>query len=66
MSNEMTSEQFALFLMEACKQPDIQNMMKDITTPHRAELADIISAEIHRQMMSMKNLLDKKTMKLKN
>ena len=65
MSNEMTSEQFALFLMEACKQLDIQNMMKDITTPNRVELADIISAEVHRQMMPMKELLDKK-MKLKD
>ena len=65
MSNEMTSEQFALFLMEACKQPDIQNMMKDITTPNRAELADIISAEVHRQMMPMKELLDKKDNQIK-
>ena len=65
MSNEMTSEQFALFLMEACKQPDIQNMMKDITTPNPAELADIISAEVHRQMMPMKELLDKKDNEIK-
>ena len=60
MSNEMTSEQFALFLVEACKQPDIKNMIKIITTPNHTELADIISAEDHRQMMPMKDLLDKR------
>ena len=41
-------------------------MMKDITAPNRAELANIISAEVHKQMMPMKDLLDKKTMKSKN
>ena len=60
MSNEMNTEQFALFLVEACKQPDIKNIIKDITTPNHAELADTISAEVHRQMMPMKDLLDKK------
>ena len=60
MSNEMSAEQFALFLIEACKQTDIQKIMKDITTPNRHELADIISAEVHRQIMPMKELLNKK------
>ena len=55
----MTTEQFAQFLAEACKQPNIKNMINDIT-PNHAGLADIISAEVHRQIMPMKNLLDKK------
>ena len=50
-----TTEQFALFLVEACTQPD---MIKDITTPNHAELADVISAEVRREMMPTKDLLD--------
>ena len=42
MSNQMSADQFALFLIEACKQTDIQKIIKDITTPNRHELADIM------------------------
>ena len=34
MCDQMTSEQFALFLIEACKSPDIQSMLKDIVVPN--------------------------------
>ena len=57
MSCEVAAEQFALYMTEAYTQPDIPNCIKDLTTSNHNELVNIISAEVHCQMMSMKELL---------
>ena len=54
MCDQMTSEQFALFLIEACKSPDIQSMLKDIVVPNLDAFKDMVSAEVHRQMQPLK------------
>ena len=55
---EMTSEQFALFLVEACKQPDIRKMISDIVSPKDQEFADTVSAEVHRQITPLRKQMD--------
>ena len=60
MCDQMTSEQFALFLIEACKSPDIQSMIKDIVAPKLDDFKDLISAEVHRQMLPLKQQLQQK------
>ena len=57
---QMTWEQFALFLVEACKQPDIRKMISDIVSPRDQEFADAVSAEVHRQMTPLRKQLDEK------
>ena len=54
---EMTPEQFALFLVEACKQPDIRTIW-DIVSPKDQEFADAVSAEVHRQITPLRKQLD--------
>ena len=61
---QMTSEQFALFLVEACKQPDIRKMISDILSPRDQECADDVSAEVHRQMTPLRKQLDEKNAEL--
>ena len=61
---QMTSEQFALFLVEACKQPDIRKMISDIVSPRDQEFADAVSAEVYRQMTPLKKQLDEKNAEL--
>ena len=60
MCDQMTSEQFALFLIEACKSPDIQSMLKDIVVPNLDAFKDMVSAEVHRQMLPLKQQLQQK------
>ena len=60
MCDQMTSEQFALFLIEACKSPDIQSMIKDIVAPKLDDFKDLVSAEVHRQMLPLKQQLQQK------
>ena len=55
---EMTSEQFALFLVEACKQPDIRQMISNIVSPKDQEFADAVSVEVHRQVTPLRKQLD--------
>ena len=55
---EMTSEQFALFLVGACKQPDIRQMISNIVSPKDQEFADAVSAEVHRQVTPLRKQLD--------
>ena len=45
---EMTSDQFALMLVEACKLPDIQALIKNIVTSDKELYVDLLSAEVHR------------------
>ena len=61
---QMTSEQFALFLVEACKQPDIGKVISDIVSPRDQEFADAVSAEVHRQMTPLRKQLDEKNAEL--
>ena len=61
---EMTSEQFALFLVKACKQPDIRKMIADIASPKDEQFSDAVSAEVHRQMPPLKNQLSGKDAEL--
>ena len=61
---EMTSEQFALFLVEACKQPDIRKMIADIASPKDEQFSDDASAEVHRQMKPLRNQLSEKDAEL--
>ena len=42
MCDQMTSEQFALFLIEACKIPDIQSMLKDIVVPYLDDFKEMV------------------------
>ena len=60
MCDQMTSEQFALFLIEACKSPYIQSMLKDIVVPNLDAFKDMVSAEVHRQMLPLKQQLQQK------
>ena len=46
---EMTSDQFALMLVEACKLPDIQALIKNIVSSDKELYIDLLSAEVHRQ-----------------
>ena len=57
MCDQMTSEQFALFLIEACKSPDIQSVLKDIVVPNLDDFKYKVSAEVHRQMLPLKQQL---------
>ena len=50
---ELSSDQFALFLVEACKQPDIQQLLKNIVICDKELFADVISAEVYRQMQPL-------------
>ena len=61
---QMTSEQFALFLVEACKQPCIRKMISDIVSPRDQEFADAVPAEVHRQMTPLRKQLDEKNAEL--
>ena len=61
---EMTSEQFALFLVEACNQPDIRKMIADIASPKLEQFSDAVSAEVHRQITPLKNQLSEKDAEL--
>ena len=56
----MTSDQFALFLIEACKSPDIKKMIKDFVAPKHDDFMDIVSAEVHRQMLPLRQQLQEK------
>ena len=60
MCEQLTSEQFGLFLIEACKSPDIQTMMKNIVTPNGDYFKDLVSAEVHRQIQPLKHQLQQK------
>ena len=61
---EMTSEQFALFLVEACKQPDIRQMIAEIASPKNEQFSDAVSVEVHRQMAPLKQQLSEKDAEL--
>ena len=60
MTEPMTSDQFALFLIEACKSLDIKKMIKDIVAPKHDDFMDIVSAEVHRQMLPFRQQLQEK------
>ena len=61
---EMTSEQFALFLVEACKQPDIRQMIAEIASPKNEQFSDAVSVEVHRQIAPLKQQLSEKDAEL--
>ena len=42
MYDQMTSEQFALFLIEACKISNIQSMHQDIVVPYLDDFKDMV------------------------
>ena len=50
MTEQMTWDQFALFLIETCKSPDIIKMIKDTVAPKHNDFMGIVPAEVHRQM----------------
>ena len=55
--------------LEACKQPDIRQMISNIVSPKDQEFADAVSAEVHRQMTPLRKQLDEtnaELQKLKN
>ena len=56
----MTSEQFTLFLVEACKQPDIRQMIAEIASPKNEQFSDAVSVEVHRQIAPLKQQLSEK------
>ena len=60
MSENMSQEQFALHLVEACKSPDIQQMLKNVMSPIQDELADRICAEVYRQTLSLRKVIEDK------
>ena len=51
---EMTSDQFALMLVETWKLPDIQVLIKNIVTSDKELYIDLLSAEVHRQTKPLK------------
>ena len=57
---DMTPDQFALMLVEACKLPDIQVLIKNIVTNDKELVMDIISAEVHRQTQPLKQQIHEK------
>ena len=57
---EMTSDQFALMLVEACKLPDIQALIKNIVSSDKELYIDLLSAEVHRQTQPLKEQLREK------
>ena len=56
----ISPDHFALCFTEALKCPDIQNLLKDITRPTHEELRDMFSAELHRQLQPLKDMIDQK------
>ena len=52
---EMTSDQFALMLVEACNLPGIQGPIKSIVNSHRELFTNLLSAEVHRQTHPLKS-----------
>ena len=60
MTESMSQEQFALYLVEACKSPDIQQMLKNVLRLIQNELADRIPAEVYRQTLSLRKLIEDK------
>ena len=58
------SEQFALFLVEACKQPDIRQMIAEIASPKNEQFSDAVSVEVHRQIAPLKQQLSEKDAEL--
>ena len=61
---EMTSEQFALFLVEACKQPDIRHIIAEIASPKDDKFNDAVTVEVHRQIAPLKQQLSEKDAEL--
>ena len=57
---ELSSDQFSLFLVEACKQPDIQQLLKNIVIGDKELFADVISAEVYRQTQPLRQQLQEK------
>ena len=51
---DMTSDQFALVLVEAFKLPDIQALIKNIVISDKELYVDLLSAEVHRQTQPLK------------
>ena len=64
MTEQMTSNQFAHFLMETCKSPDIKKMIKDIVAPKHDDFMDIVSAEVHRQILPLRQQLQEKDLEI--
>ena len=64
MTEPMTSDQFALSLIEACKSPDIKKMIKDIVAPKHDDFMDIVSAEVHRQKLPFRQQFQEKDLEI--
>ena len=60
LSEQTTSDQFGLFLIEACKSKEMQNMIRDIVAANQEDFRDFMSAEVHRQIMPLKEQLQHK------
>ena len=57
-------EQFALFLVETYKQPDIRQMIAEIASPKNEQFSDSVSVEVHRQIAPLKQQLSEKDLAL--
>ena len=64
-SGKMDSDHFSLCLAVALKSPDIVGQLKQITQPNHDEFADLISAELHRQLQPYKEELRAKDQEIK-
>ena len=58
MTEPVTSDQFALVFIEACKRPDIKKMIKDIVDPKHGDFIDIVSAEVHLDDLEQHGRMD--------
>ena len=57
---DMTSDQFALMLVETCKLPDIQVLIKNSVTIDNGLFTDLLSTEVYRQTQHRKEQLQEK------
>ena len=61
----MDPDHFILCLAAALKSPDIVGQLNQITQPNHDEFADLISAELHRQLQPYKEELRAKDQEIK-
>ena len=64
-SGQMDPDHFILCLAAALKSPDIVGQLKQITQTNHDEFADLISAELYRQLQPYKEELRSKDQEIK-
>ena len=60
MTDKMTADEFALLLIDACKLPDVRDMLMKVVAPNNEQFLDKVSTEVHRQLTLLREQLKHK------